>query len=87
MGYAEYLFRMEMENRRRKFELENKLHEIWLSERMVTAQKKGGKYAFKSFEEFKNIIKYDGTSTHKKRNYDELRRLAMVERNFERGGS
>lgn len=87
MGYAEYLFRMEMATKQRHLELENKLYDIWLSERMATAQKKDGKYVFKSFEEFKKIINHTTQSTSKRRNYDELRRLAIVERQFERGGS
>lgn len=85
MGYAEYLFRMEMENRRRKFELENKLHEIWLAERVTNATNEKGEFVYKTFGDFLKIINEEKKEV--KGDFDELRRVAMIQRKMRKGGN
>lgn len=84
MGYAEYLFRMEMYEKRQVRLLEEKLYEAWLHRREVVAQKKDGKYVYKSFEDFKKIIK--SVDNRKRCNFDKLRQLAIFSREFEKRG-
>ncbi|NEW65265.1 MULTISPECIES: hypothetical protein [unclassified Facklamia] len=74
---------MEMENKRRHAEMENTLFQAWVTSRLAVAQKSNGKYAYNSFEDFKKIIK---TESNQRRNFDELRRLALVQREFKKGG-
>lgn len=84
MGYGEYLYLMEIYHKRQQDDIEAKLFEAWISARVAVAQKKNGQYVYKSFDEFKRIVNRDEV---KKADFAELRRLAKIQQQHERGGN
>lgn len=84
MGYAEYLFRMEMYQLAMQDQTERMLFQAWLTSRLSVAQKKDGKYVFKNFDEFKKVIQNEKRPTNQK--FDELRRVAGIVKAQQKGG-
>lgn len=85
MGYGEYLFRMEMYEKRQKKFLEEKAFEAWLVSRESKASNKKGEYVYKTFEDFKKILKTNVNSSATK-DFSNLRKLAIFQRDFNHGG-
>lgn len=79
MGYGEYLFRMDMYQKRAIDEQEKMLFQAWLTSRVAVAQNSKGKYVYKDYEAFKKIIKSEATSNY---DYSHLRKMAILQRDF-----
>lgn len=82
MGYAEYLFRMNIYRKKQVDKHEEMLLNAWLVSRLAVAQKKD-KYVFKTFDEFKKVLVSEDERKPKKANMAELYRVAYL---MEEGG-
>ena len=84
MSLEDFNFEMQAYNRRKELDEEQRLFEIWLQERVVTATDKEGKnYLFKTFDDLMDRTG-NGNSTKKAEVFSELREIALRKREFEK---
>lgn len=83
MGYGEYLFRMDMYQKRARDEQEKMLFQAWLTSRVAVAHTIKGHYVYKNYEDFKKIIQSESNHGY---DYSHLRKMAILQREFEQKG-